>query len=440
MATYGPGGSRRASKQTRRQLRESGSRTSSVLDPGRPRDPAPERDVTRRTPRPATRRRYDVAAASADAIDGRENEFVGIGLVAVGVLLGAGHLPRPRRTARPWRRDARRLVHRARPLRRADRADRRRRRRWSARAAASTGSASSLGCGVAALSDPRAAARRARPREDHGPTSTRSARPVAGSARSSANRCARCSPTPGAIVVFVALFLARRAAHHRLRRCKTLMAQAGRGVGAVARAARQGRAQGALRDRRHRRRCKSEREHRRAWSCPAPSLYDVEADDDVGRRTGRSRRRSAGKPTGRRRPRRRCRTTTPASRPSSSSVRARKRGAWVLPPVELPPCAARRRRSTRPRSRRAAARWSSRSSRTASRPSCSVRRSARPSPATSSSSARASRSRASRASTATSPTRWPPPTCASWRRSPAARRSASRCRTTPASSSRSATS
>ena len=37
--------------------------------------------------------------------------------------------------------------------------------------------------------------------------------------------------------------------------------------------------------------------------------------------------------------------------------------------------------------------------------------------------------------TRTSPTRWPPPTCASWRRSRAARPSASRCPTTPASSS-----
>ena len=41
---------------------------------------------------------------------------------------------------------------------------------------------------------------------------------------------------------------------------------------------------------------------------------------------------------------------------------------------------------------------------------------------------------------ATSPTRWRPPTCASWPRSPAARRSASRCPTTTVSSSRSATS
>ena len=36
---------------------------------------------------------------------------------------------------------------------------------------------------------------------------SRSARPAAGSARSSASRCGRCSPSPGAIVVFIALIL-----------------------------------------------------------------------------------------------------------------------------------------------------------------------------------------------------------------------------------------
>ena len=64
---------------------------------------------------------------------------------------------------------------------------------------------------------------------------------------------------------------------------------------------------------------------------------------------------------------------------------------------------------------------------------------ARPSPSTRSSSARASRSRRSRTCSATSPTRWPAPMCASSRRSPENRRSASKSRTMTARLSTSAT-
>ena len=84
MATYGPGGSRRASKQN--PSRGSSSRSSTVSSrPGGARAATTRgngRDST-----DSTRRMDDVAGGLRDAMGGRENEFMGIALVAAGILL-----------------------------------------------------------------------------------------------------------------------------------------------------------------------------------------------------------------------------------------------------------------------------------------------------------------------------------------------------------------
>ena len=118
---------------------------------------------------------------------------------------------------------------------------------------------------------------------------------------------------------------------------------------------------------------------------------------------------------------------------------AAKASPWKLPP--LTPARTRGaqqvdRRAIEDTGRTLERRWPS----TASRPGSSAWWSGPPSPASSSSSGPASRSTGSRACTRTSPTPWRRPTCASWRRSPASRPSASRCPTAAARSWRSATS
>ncbi len=78
-----------------------------------------------------------------------------------------GDLSQSRRAARSWRRDRRWLADGARAVRRADRADRHRRslgRQGQEHAAVPAGGR----VGAAELVDPRFAARRARPRQDHG--------------------------------------------------------------------------------------------------------------------------------------------------------------------------------------------------------------------------------------------------------------------------------
>src|SRR5687767_14141456 len=74
MATYGPGGSRRASKSNRSSA--SGQRTSSIST--RPHGVRRETDPTKK---------MDVRNDLRGAIDGRESEFIGIGLIAAGLLL-----------------------------------------------------------------------------------------------------------------------------------------------------------------------------------------------------------------------------------------------------------------------------------------------------------------------------------------------------------------
>jgi hypothetical protein len=100
MATYGPGGSRRASKHNPSRgsssrsstvsTRPGGSRAAASRDNGRDNGRDNRRDNGRDNGRDgtdSTRRMDDVAAGLRGAMDGRENEFMGIALVAAGILL-----------------------------------------------------------------------------------------------------------------------------------------------------------------------------------------------------------------------------------------------------------------------------------------------------------------------------------------------------------------
>ena len=272
------------------------------------------------------------------------------------------------------------------------------------------------------------------PREDHGQLRRLRHAPAAGSARSSANRCASLLADAGAIVVLVALCIGGVLLITGVHRCGRSVAHRQRAsVPSRCRSARPH--VGAHGVRQHVTTLRSDRETGDYERPGAQRCTTRRSDDDVWADAAAQAQARPRKlpPTGRSMP-------GPASSPSWSSGPARSAGQWVLPPAIY--LAAQRvadHQQGRGRGARAHA-GRRRSTRTASRPTCSARRSAPPSPATSSSSARASRSPGSPASTATSRTRWPPPTCASWRPSRAARRSASRCPTTPASWSASATS
>ena len=276
MTTWGP------SKKTPSNRARSGGAPASRTTRTTAANRGGVRDAT--PPSTSRNRRTRAQADLRGAVEGREHEFVGVGLIGGGVLLGlgiywnlAGPLGRGIEKLFGWITGIGRfvvplvliavgiaLVHKGRSSNPYPSRPR-------------LGSDGAVGARRSSTSS--AAPTRSRP------GSTSSARPAAGSARSSPSLCARCSPARGAVVVLLAAFVGG-CCSSRAHRCARWRRRPAAASGSVARPL--GRAaRKAIADLSTLSSDKAERARRRDGSNVAgepsalapPNLYDLAAED-----------------------------------------------------------------------------------------------------------------------------------------------------------------